>query len=149
MGFDRHILLCNYIPTKFWNISINPVYLTAPPSIQLLPEGDNCSDPYQYSLVLPILEFHLNKITDYALSLFSLFNMFERSPFTLLQYQKFLPFVVVAEQWSILSLYRSLFIQSSADKHLDFPKFGTIMSNIMEFLQKYFCGQLFSFPPNK
>lgn len=84
MGFDRHILLCNYIPTKFWNISINPVYLTAPPSIQLLPEGDNCSDPYQYSLVLPILEFHLNKITDYALSLFSLFNMFERSPFTLL-----------------------------------------------------------------
>lgn len=70
MGIDGCILPCNYIPTKFWNISINPVYLTVPPSIQLLPGGDNYSDPYQYSSVMPILEFNLNKIIDYVLSLF-------------------------------------------------------------------------------
>lgn len=137
MGFDRCILilLCNYIPTKFWNVSINPVYLTVPPSIRVLSEGNNYSDPCQYSLVLPILEFHLNKITNYALSF--LCSTCLRDPHShCCMYQKFLPVVVVAvaKKWSILSLYWSLFIQLSADKHLDFHKFGTIMSDIMEFL---------------
>lgn len=110
MGIDGCILPCNYIPTKFWNISINPVYLTVPPSIQLLPGGDNYSDPYQYSSVMPILEFNLNKIIDYVLYLFSLLYMLERSPFILLHVSEVRSFCCCRVVFYFISILKSVYL---------------------------------------
>lgn len=126
MHFDRCILLCNYILTIFWNISINPVYLTVSPSIQLLPGGNNYADPYHRSLVLPILEFHINKIIDYVLS-FPYSTCFRDHHSCCCIYQKFVPFFFFffAESCSISSIYQNLFIYLYVDGHKDFfPVWG-------------------------
>ena len=46
------IPLCNYIPTKIWNISINPMYLEVSPSSQLLP-GTQSSSVTTFNHLLP------------------------------------------------------------------------------------------------
>ena len=62
-------------------------------STELLPWGNIYSDPYHYSLVLPILEFHINKIRHYVLYISFPCSICLRDPHSCYCiYQKFVPF---------------------------------------------------------
>ena len=68
MSFAKCIYQCNsYIPSKIQNIFFNSESSFMPLSSQLhSSKANHCSDFYHHRLVLSVLEFHINGITQYV-----------------------------------------------------------------------------------
>ena len=91
---------------------------------QLIPalsslRGNHCSDYFYYKLVLPVLEFHMNGITQYVLfcvRFLSFSIMFSR--FIHVEVYISSVFLVIAVSYFTVWLRHSFFIHSSISEHL-------------------------------